>query len=71
MMTQSLSARITLENIVDLVYSLYSLYFALRGFHLFHSLQIVLNDKNFPQKNQAKMFAENFFNSKPAEFYLM
>ena len=39
-------------------------------FHLFYSPQNVLNDKNFLQKDQVKMFMENFFSSKPSGFYL-
>ena len=39
-------------------------------FHLFHSLQNVLNEKRFFLEDQVKMFLENFLSSKPVEFYL-
>ena len=36
----------------------------------FYFLQITLNDKNFFQEDQVKMFVEKFLSLKPVEFYL-
>ena len=43
--------------------------FTLSDFHIFHSLQNVLTDKKFSQKDQVKMLMKNL-SLKPAEFYL-
>ena len=48
----------------------YSADFAPCVIYLFHSLQNVLNDKRFSQKDQVRTFVENFLSSKPTEFYL-
>ena len=39
-------------------------------FHLFHSLQNALNDKEFSHEDQEKTLVESFLISKPSEFYL-
>ena len=43
---------------------------AASDFHIFHSQQNALNDKEFSQEHQVKTLVENLLSLKPAEFNL-
>ena len=68
------TARVTQEKILELDWSvllhlLYSPGLAPSDYHLFRSLQNSLIDTNFSNEDQVREFVENFFRSKPPEFY--
>ena len=68
------TARVTQENVLELGCSVlphppYSPDLVPSDYHLFRSLQNSLMGTNFSNEDQVREFVENFFTSKPAEFY--